>query len=218
MPNNEKNGVGIVIVGPTYCEHKELGSVKILGMRTHMLVVLALVLVSCKQSPASTGGSEVPATVVQAPIQAAVPAAEQQDEPNTIVTADTPIVTSEYTLELSVPNEVVVGKEATAIMSLTSAKGWKLNREFPTTLKISAPAGVSIKQEVQKLDDASEVEEKGEAKKKDLEAAKWSITFTAKTPGEKSITGLFRFAVCTDATCNPKKADLSFVVPVKPAG
>jgi len=100
-----------------------------------------------------------------------------------------------------------VGAESAFTISVVAKTGWKLNAEFPTKLKIEPPSGVKVPKATQKKADAVEFSEK--------KGASWKVPYTAASAGAKQFTGELRFAVCTDATCDPKKADLSFSVDVK---
>jgi len=100
-----------------------------------------------------------------------------------------------------------VGAESGFTVSVKAKTGWKLNAEFPTKLKIEPPAGVKVAKGTQKKADAVEFSEK--------KGASWKVQYTASAAGTKQFSGELRFAVCTDATCDPKKADLAFSVDVK---
>jgi hypothetical protein len=45
--------------------------------------------------------------------------------------------------------------------------------------------------------------------------ATWDVKFTAKAAGEKKFGAKFKFAVCTETTCDPKKEMLGWTVAVK---
>ncbi len=112
--------------------------------------------------------------------------------------------TEQYTVSLKAPSSAAAGKASAAQVILTPAKGWKLNQEFPYSLKVTAPAGVTLAKDNQGKADAKEWDK----------VAVWDIGFTSEA-GSKSFAGEFSFAVCTDATCNPYREKLAFSVDVK---
>ena len=116
--------------------------------------------------------------------------------------ADTP----SYQITLAVPGKVGKGAQGTVTLEVVPKKGWKLNKEFPTKLTVSEPAGVKVKKKDQTVTDAVSFAEKS--------GARWAVEFQADSAGDKAFTGLFKFAVCTDTSCDPKKEQLAFNVAV----
>ncbi len=114
--------------------------------------------------------------------------------------------TPEYTLKLVYPANLDTGKSATARVVLTAKTGWKLNKEYPTKLRIVSPEGTSVNKATQKRTDAVRWAEK---------SAEWQVEIKADAAGTKPFTGKFKFAVCTENTCDPKKELLAWVVNVK---
>jgi hypothetical protein len=111
-----------------------------------------------------------------------------------------------YTVTLDAPERLASGAEGTVRVSVVPKKGWKMNKEFPTKLEVQAPAGVEVVKAEQRVADAERFEDAG---------ATWAIKFKATGTGAKSFQAKFKFAVCTDATCDPKKQDLAWVVNVE---
>jgi hypothetical protein len=111
-----------------------------------------------------------------------------------------------YTLTLDAPDRLASGAEGTVRVSVVPKKGWKMNKEFPTKLEVQAPAGVEVTKAAQRVEDAERFEDAG---------ATWAIKFKSAQPGAKSFQAKFKFAVCTDATCDPKKQELAWVVNVE---
>lgn len=111
-----------------------------------------------------------------------------------------------YTLTLDAPDRLASGAEGTVRVSVVPKKGWKMNKEFPTKLEVQAPAGVEVTKAEQRVADAERFDESG---------ATWAIKFKAGQAGAKSFQAKFKFAVCTDATCDPKKQELAWVVNVE---
>jgi hypothetical protein len=111
-----------------------------------------------------------------------------------------------YTLTLDAPDRLASGAEGTVRVSVVPKKGWKMNKEFPTKLEVQAPAGVEVIKAEQRVEDAERFEDAG---------ATWAIKFKSTQAGAKSFQAKFKFAVCTDATCDPKKQELAWVVNVE---
>ena len=92
-------------------------------------------------------------------------------------------------------------------MSISVKSGWKLNQEFPTKLMVTAPSDVTLKSKAkQRRADATHFSEK---------KAAFDVVFTPLSTGSKSFSAKFRFAVCTDSTCDPKTENLTWKVNVK---
>jgi hypothetical protein len=90
-------------------------------------------------------------------------------------------------------------------VKLEPKPGWKINQEFPTSLKIAAPAGVKLPKNKLRKGDAAKFGEK---------SATFKVNFSSDS-GAKKFSAQFKFAMCTEATCDPKKEVLAFVVDVK---
>lgn len=111
-----------------------------------------------------------------------------------------------YTLTLDAPDRLARGAEGTVRVSVVPKQGWKMNKEFPTKLEVQAPAGVEVVKAEQRVADAESFQEAG---------ATFAVKFKAGEAGAKAFQAKFKFAVCTDATCDPKKQDLAWVVNVE---
>lgn len=111
-----------------------------------------------------------------------------------------------YSINLDAPTSVAQGSEGVVRVNVIPGTGWKMNREFPLRLQVKAPAGVTVVKDAQSLEDAEKFEDKG---------ATFAVKFKADSPGKKSFEADFKFAVCTDATCDPKRQTLAWVVDVQ---
>lgn len=114
--------------------------------------------------------------------------------------------TETFTLKARVPSSVAVGTDAMVSITLIPKTGWKINEEFPTKLQVVAPAGTSVKSASLSAKDAKSFSKK---------SAEFQVKFSATTAGVKKFSGKMRFAMCTDATCDPKKADLAWTLVAK---
>jgi len=115
--------------------------------------------------------------------------------------ADTP----SYSVTLAAPAKVGKGAQGTVLLEITPKRGWKLNKEFPTKLTVTEPAGVKVAKKEQTVADAVAFADK---------AGRWQVQFQADSSGAKAFTGVIKFAVCTETSCDPKKEQLAWNVAV----
>jgi hypothetical protein len=113
-----------------------------------------------------------------------------------------------FIVEVKSPEDAAAGAESTTHILLTATSGYHLNKEFPTQLNVTAPAGVTAAKTEFTLDDAAAWEEK---------KGRFDVKFVPKAGGEQAFSATFRFAVCTETTCDPKTETLAWSVPVKAA-
>lgn len=111
-----------------------------------------------------------------------------------------------YALRVDAPSTLASGAEGTVRVHVEPKAGWKMNKEFPTKLRVTAPAGVTVAKAEQSVADAERFEDGG---------ATFAVGFKADSAGKKAFQAKFKFAVCTDATCTPKTQELAWVVDVK---
>ena len=138
---------------------------------------------------------------------------QRQPTPNASPTAPTaapkapaPRVTGQgFVVEVTAP-PAGVGAEVAARLTLKAVDGYKVNKEFPYSLSVNPPTGVEVVKAQQSVEDAIKFE--------DLEAA-WDVKFTPQAAGDKKFAATFRFAVCTETSCDPKTAELAWDVAVK---
>ncbi len=113
--------------------------------------------------------------------------------------------TDTYVVHASFPAGAKVGAESPVTIRLTPKTGWKINQEFPTKLKVVVPEGVAMEKDTLAASDAGTFSEKN---------AVFVLKVNPATAGAKEFSASFRFAVCTDATCDPKKAELAWKLDV----
>jgi hypothetical protein len=99
-----------------------------------------------------------------------------------------------------------VGTAAQAHVKVTAGPGRHVNKDYPTSLKLTAPAGVELPKPTITAKDGAKIEEA---------QASFDVAFTAKEAGKKTFNGTVSFAVCTATTCDPHKEKVSFTVDVK---
>jgi hypothetical protein len=113
-----------------------------------------------------------------------------------------------FTVTVATP-PAAVGAEAKAVVELRPKAPFHLNKEFPTQLTLTAPAGVDVPKT-----SFEHNEDKNEAASWTDHLGSFQIAFTAKEKADvvKKITAVFNFAVCTTNSCDPKQADLAIAV------
>lgn len=114
--------------------------------------------------------------------------------------------TDTYIVKADVPADLASGAEAVVTINLLPKTGWKINQEFPTKLKIKAPEGIKLNGDSLSAAEAETFSEK---------QAVFKVSCSPEGAGAKEFAADFRFAVCTDATCDPKKAELAWTLNVK---
>lgn len=113
---------------------------------------------------------------------------------------------SSYKVKVQLPGPVAKGAEAVAYVTLEAASGWHVNKDFPIKLTIDPPEGVKVDKAKQRQADAVTFTD---------HKARFAVKYTASSAGNKAFNGKFKFAVCTDDTCNPKRVKLAFDVDVE---
>ena len=168
----------------------------------HRLPGLCLVvLVACggEQKPTS------PDAKVPEKTAAATPAKTPEADTKVKVVEGANPTEDRYALKID-PVEGKVGAENTVLVTVVPKAPWHMNLDFPTSLAIGAPDGVTLaKAEMKKAD----------ADKLDENSAEYSVKFTPAAAGDKSFTGKFKFAVCQDEACSPVTEEVEFKVAVK---
>jgi hypothetical protein len=97
-------------------------------------------------------------------------------------------------------------EKATARIVIVAGPGYHMNKDYPTSLRVEAPAGTTVHTPKLTAKEAVKFEEAG---------ATFEVAYTASEKGPKTFTGEIKFAVCTANTCDPKKEKLTFTVDVK---
>jgi hypothetical protein len=102
-----------------------------------------------------------------------------------------------------------VGSEVRAIVEVKPKKPFHLNHEYPTELTLVAPTGVTVSKLLYENNP-----DKSEAKVWRDEVGVFEVAYTAvdKSDTPRAIEASFVFAVCTDASCDPKTATLAIPV------
>jgi len=110
-----------------------------------------------------------------------------------------------YVLKIDAP-KAAKGQPAVAHIKITPGAGYHMNKEYPTSLALTPPAGVTVAKAKLTAKDAAKWEEQG---------GEFAVSYTAAQPGKQKVTGELKFAVCSANSCDPKKSAISFEIDVK---
>jgi hypothetical protein len=176
--------------------------------RTASLSLACLVLAagcSGENKPATT---MAPATAETKDGEAAKPTAEAGGGGAKVKTVEgaPPSADDRYALQIEPPAEAAAGKESEVIVRVVPKAPWHINLDFPTSLKLTPPAGLTL---------ASSELKKADARKLDDEHCEFAVKVTPSAAGEHAVTGQFKFAVCQDEACSPVTEEVEFKVAVK---
>jgi hypothetical protein len=94
-------------------------------------------------------------------------------------------------------------KKGVAKIHITPGPGFHVNKDYPSSVSVVAPAGVTV-------DKAKLPPTKVEEAAMDFE-----VSYMPNESGKKTFTGELKFAVCSASSCDPKKQPLNFTVDVK---
>jgi len=111
-----------------------------------------------------------------------------------------------YALQIEPPAEATAGSEGEVVVRVVPKEPWHMNLDFPTSLEVTPPEGITL---------AEAKQGKGDARKLDDSACEFAVKFTPAAAGEHTMTGKFKFAVCQDEACSPVTEDVEFTVAVK---
>lgn len=97
------------------------------------------------------------------------------------------------------------GQPAKATVQIKPVAGYHLNLEYPTSLMLTPPAGVTATKANLNKQDAKLSESEGS----------FTVELVSKDAGSKKVLGELRFAVCTATTCDPKQSAVAIQMEVK---
>lgn len=109
--------------------------------------------------------------------------------------------------------ELSIAKATAAAAATGSARlvvhpgpGLHMNLDYPIGLTLTPPAGVTL---------AKTAFATADVEKLDGHELALSVSMSATAPGEYRVPGTFRFAVCDDGSCYPKKRAVELVLAVQ---
>lgn len=111
-----------------------------------------------------------------------------------------------YELRAEATPPYTAGEQGTFQIRLTPRGHYHVNQEFPMSIALTAPGGVTVPGAALGNGDAQEFSE---------QVARFEVPFTASAAGEHRVTALVDFAVCTPEACMPDQRTLALVLPVQ---
>jgi hypothetical protein len=123
-----------------------------------------------------------------------------------VVEGGAPGVDDRYALQIEPPADAAAGKESEVIVRVVPKAPWHINLDFPTSLKLDPPAGVTL---------ASKELKKADARKLDDNNCEFAVKLTPSAAGEHALTGQLKFAVCQDEACSPVTQDVEIKLAAK---
>lgn len=110
-----------------------------------------------------------------------------------------------YDLKLEPSGTYKVGAASTVQVVLDAKAPFKVNQEYPYSFSLNEAPGVKF----------ASMKVTGDAVKLEQKRATMSVPFTPSEAGERTISGTFKFSVCTDEQCLIKKQELALAVNVE---
>lgn len=173
------------------------------------VVLLAIALVACGKKSAGNQEKEpspppgpqptkdVPAPTPQAGCGSA-------DDPKFFLKPDEGTLTIDKV-------DASAGAQATAGVKVSPATGYHMSTDFPISLCLEPPAGVTVA----KTTFSSGKGQQGDADQFSEQALAFSVKATAEKPGSYEVKGIFKFGVCDKESCHPKKQPITITVAAK---
>ena len=176
----------------------------VLSRRAARYSMLALALVACGAETKPAGpdaktpekATPPPGDVAKLPVKA---------DPQIKVREGADPGEDRYVMKIDVV-EAAVGREGSFNVTVTPKAPWHMNLDFPTSLAITAPDGVTLAKAELRKDDATKLDEN---------SAAFAVKFTPAAAGEKDLSGKFKFAVCQDEACSPVTEEFQVKLAVK---
>jgi hypothetical protein len=120
---------------------------------------------------------------------------------------------AEGKLAIEPPSDAKAGAEAVARITVTPGVGYHVNTEYPTKLTLTSPAGVTLAKA--ELVAGGHDKAKGDADALDEKQLVFAVKLTPAASGSFTINGSFKFAVCDQAQCLPKRETIAIAVAAK---
>ena len=98
-----------------------------------------------------------------------------------------------------------VGAATTAHVSVKPSSGFHINKDYPTSLKVTAPDGVAVPKPALGKADGQVSEQE----------AAFDVVLTPSVAGARTIAGELKFAVCSATTCDPHREKFTILVDSK---
>ncbi len=183
----------------------------VLSRRAARYSMLALALAACGAESKPAGpDAKNPEKVAPPPGGVTTPLAAKSDpaakpDPSVKVREGADPAEDRYALKIDVV-DATAGKEGTFNVTVTPKAPWHMNLDFPTSLAVTAPEGVTLAKAELRKDDATKLDET---------SAAFAVKFTPAAAGDKDLSAKFKFAVCQDEACSPVTEEFQVKLAVK---
>jgi hypothetical protein len=111
-----------------------------------------------------------------------------------------------FNLAVNSPEGAAVGAETVAHVVVTPGSGYHVNKDYPIKLVLEAPPGVKVAKAELVTADAARLSDS---------ELRFDVKLSADKAGTYTVDGRFKFAVCTESTCDPKRKKIQFQLAVK---
>jgi hypothetical protein len=177
-------------------------------------IVVLVLIAACSKSaaPQSDPGATAPPSKGMAPATAQQPPAQPLTAGSGAIDPQLRLHAEEGTLAVVPPADPKAGAEVTAKITLTPTAAYHVNMDFPIKLQLDPTTNVTLAK--------TELKAGGQAKQGDAEALDerqlvFAVKLTPTQSGNYTINGSFKFAVCTDTQCLPKKEPIAIQIAAK---
>jgi len=116
----------------------------------------------------------------------------------------------EGTLAIEAPADAKAGAEVVAKIIVTPGKGYHVNTEYPTSLTLAPPSGVTLAKTA--FTAGGHDKAQGDADALDEKTLAFAVKLTPAASGSYTINGKFKFAVCDRDQCLAKKETIAITV------
>ncbi len=177
-------------------------------VRTALLAILVVAPAFAGCSKSASSNDKAPAPAAPAPATDTAKTADPAAAPAAV--PDDPkkhLQPEEGTLTID-KVDCKAGSEATASIKVTPGAHYHMSTDFPINLKLDAPAGVKLA----KAEFNAGKGDKGDASEFSEKSLGFAVKATPEKAGSYEIKGMFKFGVCDDQACHPKRQPVTITI------
>lgn len=178
-------------------------------------LLLAVVVAGCHKSAANQAPAAASTAAAGQPEHIAVPTGDKPIPASPQPVVDDPkqhLQPNEGTLTID-PAQGKAGSEITAEIKVAPAPGYHVSMEYPVSLTLTPPDGVRLAKA--QLSAGGRDGTAGDAAAFSEKGLTFDVKATAEKPGDYQIKGLFKFGVCDQNSCHPKKQPITIALAAK---
>ncbi len=177
----------------------------VLSRRAARYSMLALALAACGAETKPAGPDAKTPEKASPPPGGVASKLDPKPDPTVKVVEGADPKDDRYALKVDVV-EATAGREGSFNVTVTPKAPWHMNLDFPTSLAVTAPDGVTLAKAELRKDDALTLDEN---------SAAFAVKFTPAAAGDKDLSAKFKFAVCQDEACSPVTEEFQVKLAVK---